>query len=176
MLFAELAGAVHTSVVLRFVERWVDLVVDSFRGQQDRTIRRAAASLAEGVLRRGMEEWEKGEAGIVEGIRGREDRLVAALRVGEEGGWGGGTCKGLGDGGEGRDEGVRVRCKDAVKAWEEIERVGGWSGRGGGGRKEEEWVGAVKGMMAGRKGEGERGKMEINMETLGLKEVMKDVK
>ena len=58
------------------------------------------------------------------------ERLKVALEVAAEGGWGGedgADKKGvLGSGGVYGDEAVRVRCKEALQLWEEVEITGGW--------------------------------------------------
>ncbi|GMI27215.1 hypothetical protein TrCOL_g9471 [Triparma columacea] len=173
MLFSSFASTLGTKAVTKFIGGWVTLATDTLRGQKSRTVRRAAGMLAEGVLLRGLRDLENGDVETLREIEGggKGRRLIEAIKTGaEKGGWGGGKERGLGEGGEGRDEGVKVRCEDAVKVWEEIERLGGWGLVGEGGRKEERWVGMVRDMVGeGRGGEGV--KMEVEFEQLGLKEV-----
>ena len=129
----ELASHVNSWALKRSLFKFVNICVDVLRHDEGRNVRRAAGLLARAIMARAVDEVGDG---ITHGVLLEEferlgvERLKASLESAAGGGWGGGRegtdSRVLGNGGVHVDEALRVRCKEALELWEEVEKAGGW--------------------------------------------------
>ncbi|GMH64852.1 hypothetical protein TrST_g1239 [Triparma strigata] len=175
LCLGELVKYVHEGIVAKVVPRIINLCVECLRMDESRVVRRGAGVMASEIFERVLEDWKeameggegKGEV-LMAVVKGGGEGLKDAIKVAKGGGWGGGGGgrKGLGSGGKYYDEAVSVRCAEALKFYDEVEKLKGWEYAMRRldimEREERGTVGAVKRML-NASGAGEKDKDEISL-------------